>query len=87
MREAFKPDAEPGYFGALIIKPDGTVLRMDSAGRFSRMKADFYADGSGHAVARGAMAAGATAERAVQIAIDLDSACGGPIQKISLKAT
>ena len=46
--------------------------------------AEFYAFGSGDAFAMGAMAMGATAEQAVEVATRFDVYSGGPITVLSL---
>lgn len=67
---------------ALLVTPDEILVFVD--GYFSPVKADFYALGNGSPVAKGAMAMGATAEEATEIAIRFTLGCGGDIQKVEL---
>lgn len=66
----------------LLVTPDEILVFVD--GYFSPVKADFYALGNGSPVAKGAMAMGATAEEATEIAIRFTLGCGGDIQKVEL---
>lgn len=50
-----------------------------------RLAAAPFAVGSGMMAARAAMAAGATAERAVAIAIEIDPGSGGPVQTATVE--
>lgn len=65
-----------------IIVHDGRILGLGELG-WDVMKANYYAIGSGAGVALGAMASGATAEQAVQAAIELDVWSGGDITVLS----
>lgn len=76
----FVPAAWGDQFTGVVVTPDVRMLIVDQAQHLAVMEADFHAEGSGQAIALGAMAHGATAEEAVAIAIRLDTACGGPIQ-------
>lgn len=67
----------------LLVHADGTAEWLGGNGRRVVMSADFFALGSGFKVAMGALAAGATAERAVEIACDLDIETRRPV--IALK--
>lgn len=71
-------------FGGLFVSPDGTVRRLGLKGAPYIIEAPFHAMGIGREVAMGAMAAGATAERAVEIAIQYMDGCGGPVQMVKL---
>jgi hypothetical protein len=78
------PDWRPtivgdAQFGALVAAPDGAVYEIDETGRHP-YRSPFYAEGSAHPTLIGAMAAGASAEEAVAIAIKYDAHCGGDIQ-------
>lgn len=66
-------------FSAIQVMPDGVVWEWDETGR-SPTRAPFHADGSAHPTLIGAMAAGASAEEAVAIAIRYCAHCGGDIQ-------
>jgi 20S proteasome alpha/beta subunit len=61
-----------------IIAFDGHILSFMSHG-VDRMKADYYAVGSGQRAALGAMAAGAGAEQAVRAVCQFDCYSGGEI--------
>lgn len=65
-------------FGALSVDSSGNVKTYDNKCRSYQVKAPFHVNGSGHAIAVGAMAAGASAEEAVRIACvyDCNSGCG-----------
>jgi hypothetical protein len=67
-------------FSALVVLPDGTVVKYDSNGYPDRTSNEFHVGGSGWELMLGAMEMGATAERAVAVAIKYDGHCGGPIQ-------
>lgn len=68
-------------FGAILVSPDREVFLIDHHDIMRPAEtAPFYADGCASDILIGAMAAGATAEEAVAIAIQWDNKCGGPIQ-------
>lgn len=60
------------------LRGDGTVWAIEKEASF-QIHAPFHAEGSGKAVALGAMAAGASAEEAVRISCDLEQNCRGPV--------
>ena len=67
--------------GAIVVRPDGVVLRFsEDADPITGLIAPFHAVGSASGLMMGAMAHGATAEKAVLIACDLDAYAGGPVQ-------
>lgn len=68
-----------------IIVTDGKLEYITSKGIFS-IDAPYYAEGTGYLIAMGAMAQGATAERAVEIAIRLDECTYAPIQVFKVKS-
>lgn len=71
-----KPDLR-----ALLVRPDGSVFLADDSVYFSGpIETEFYAIGSGSHYAMGAMALGATAGLAVEVACRFDPHCGGPIR-------
>lgn len=72
-------------FEGILINPLGAVLYVEKHGRKTPMSADYYTLGSGGNVALGALAHGATAIEAVEIAIKLVTSCGGPIHHIRHK--
>ena len=68
-----------GYWATgIIVMPDDMIVEFSPDG-VSRKRAEMYAVGSGADYALGAMAAGATAEGAVQAAIRFDTKSGGEI--------
>jgi hypothetical protein len=71
-------------FGAVVVEPDGSIWQLDETGRHP-VRASFYTEGSAGPILSGAMAAGASAEEAVEIAIRYDAHCGGEIQVERLK--
>ena len=72
---------EPREDGTLvIITPDRSVLIREPAG-WIRGRSSFYAWGSGFSLAIGAMAAGASAVRAVEIACEHDCYSQGPVMR------
>lgn len=62
----------------IIVPPEGPVILLNHEGQ-NRITGPFFAIGSGADVAMGAMAAGASADEAVAIAIQLDTFSGGEI--------
>ena len=79
-----EPDWESLH--GLVVRPDGRVFEFDHAKTPFEMRYQHgVAIGSGNRFAVAAMMAGADAVRAVEIAIALDSGCGGPIT--TLQAT
>lgn len=77
---AFNPDVEnENDFSAIIVAPNGAVFTMDDTGTISEVEAPFYAEGSGAEFALGAMAAGASAERAVKLTCGWHIKCRGPV--------
>lgn len=69
-----------------LVDPRTDALWIVSGGRhFWQLDAQFHAAGSGGRVAIGAMARGATAVEAVEIAIQFDIYTGGPVQALSLR--
>lgn len=80
--ESFVPN-DPDM-GCMWVSPDGTVTRLGMKGTPYIITAPFHAMGAGREIALGAMAAGATAEQAVEIAIKYIFGCGGPVQVVKL---
>ena len=72
------PDKDDG-FDALVVRPDGSVEAYDRLMVALPIEAPFHAIGSGKELARGAMAAGATAEEAVKIACLFDTGSCEPV--------
>jgi len=70
---------------ALLVKPDGEVfLFVDAYYPSGPLIGDVFTIGSGKKYALGAYRAGANAVQAVEIAIQCDSMCGGPIAAVTL---
>ena len=78
------PVAEDG--DGLIISPSEKIFLWTGGKHLVLVDAPFMALGSGAKVAMGAMAAGATAERAVRIACDYDIYTGGRIITLRVDA-
>lgn len=77
----FRVDTPSKWDGAgvgILVEPSGRVREWWGEG-WIEASSPFHAWGSGERVARGAMAAGADAERAVAIAIEIDPETGGEI--------
>lgn len=78
-----------GGFIGLAASPKGRVMIYetddDGAVHGYPLKSPYFAEGSGGAVALGALAMGATAKQAAEIACRHDAACGRPIHTIRLK--
>lgn len=78
--EGFSPELkDESDFSAVVVTPDRRIWQVNCRGRF-QISAPFYVEGSAYQLMIGAMAAGASAEEAVEIAIKYDTRCGGPIQ-------
>ena len=60
------------YFEALVLDKSGRLMLWDTAMLPQEVLDDFYAIGSGSQAALGAMRAGATVERAIAIASEID---------------
>lgn len=69
---------------ALYVNPKGEVFSVGNKGYPFKVDAPFYAEGAGAEIALGAMAAGASAEEAVEIAIKYSIWCTGPVKTIKL---
>jgi len=69
----------------LLVKSDGHVLWYGQDCLPCKQIADYYAIGSGFQIAMGALAAGASARRAVEIACDLDAYTGRPVRTLRLR--
>lgn len=79
-----KPDDAPKHaevkFAFLAVGPDGRALYANDGWHLSGpISAEFFAIGSGEGVAQGAMHAGVSAERAVEIACMVDVWSGLPV--------
>lgn len=87
MKGDFDPKAPEGdTFGAIIVHADGSVLHMDAKGRIMPgIEAPFHMQGACEEMLCGAMAQGATAQEAVEIAIRWSMYAGGKVQVESLE--
>lgn len=86
MREVDKPPPgdKDNNADLLVVKPNGTALvNMDDAFTMDRLPRKQWAIGSGAQLAMGAMAMGATAERAVRVAASLSIYCGGGVDTLT----
>jgi hypothetical protein len=82
--EDWRPDIDKEMgFGAVVISPAGRIFRVTEKGRYE-VEAEFYTEGIEYQILTGAMAAGASAVEAVQIAIRWGTRCGGPVQTVRL---
>lgn len=79
------PLDDHGCFSALVIQ-DGKSQRCEGKSLVFLPAGIPAATGSGCAEAMGAMMAGATAKRAVEIAIKLDSGTGGKVRTLNCAA-
>lgn len=85
-----KPENRPDFsgassFSALVGSTEGFVVYGREL-RCQVIGADFYAIGSGNEIALGAMAMGASARRAVELACDFDVYTGGEINEITAQS-
>ena len=81
---------DPPYMGkdgdtatGFIIRPDGTRIMYDQHGWYKTDPGPF-AMGSGFEVALGAMAQGAAADKAVQVAAEFDGSTGNEVDTLRL---
>lgn len=82
-----KIEPDWGLVHGVAIRPDGRMFEFDHAKTPFEMKCEHgFAIGSGARFAIAAMMAGADAMKAVEIAMALDSGCGGPLKVLSLDA-
>lgn len=73
------PDFSDNDSEALLVQPDGSVEWVGKGQKRFAIKSRFYAIGSGFKIALGALHAGASAERALEIACDIDNYTRRPI--------
>lgn len=79
-KDKSRPDFESSDFVGLVISKDETITFYENGFLPSVLDAPFHAIGSGQWVAIGAMAAGASAQKAVEIACQYIHGCSGPLQ-------
>ena len=72
---------------AIVVSPSGDIALYDDGYTPSRVWGDTFTIGSGRKYALGAIAMGADAKRAVEVAIEHDLWCGGPITSLALNDT
>jgi ATP-dependent protease HslVU (ClpYQ) peptidase subunit len=75
-----------GAQGLYVEATSGKVyfLQGGKHSGYCELEGEVFADGSGFIVALAAMKAGATAEKAVEIACELDNNSGGPVVTLTL---
>lgn len=71
---------------AIVAYPEGEVAVFSERLVPQVIEAPFAATGSGNEIALGAMAMGASAERAVAVAIEFDAYSGGTIDTVAFDA-
>jgi len=76
---------EETSFEALELKSDGSLIYWGAEMCGIPIEDDFYAIGSGAPFALGAMAMGASLQKAIQVASRWDNATGTEIQVMNLK--
>lgn len=81
----FLEDEEERDFACLLIDPDGRVWMIDGELTPMLVHGDFFAVGSGASYALGALEAGASPVKAVEIAAKYDVSTSAPIDSITLK--
>lgn len=74
-------------FDALFVDASGRVHYVGDKGDPVLVEGEYFALGSGEAAALGAMEMGATAVRAVEVAVKIDKGSGGPIRSLSRAGT
>lgn len=79
------PDIGNEQFDAICIADNGRVTFWNQSLAPMRVKADFFAIGSGGAAAMAAMYCGKSAVEAVKIACKVDPYTGGPVRSLKLR--
>ena len=77
-------DSDDNCSTAIVVRPNGLVEFHDRRGTYTP-RGDYFVAGSGADIALGAMAAGASARKAVKIAIEYDTQTGGKINWARLR--
>lgn len=86
VRTSFRDDRKPGKvadqsaFGAVLVTPEGKILRCDGDMTLYETNTEYEAQGSHESFLLGALAAGATAEQAVRLAVQFCAYAGGDVQ-------
>ena len=78
-----EPSARDEQCTGLIFNPDGSCTRFEGNYPHYTVTGEYFAFGSGDAVALGALYMGATAQQAVEAAIEHDVLTNGPVQFLS----
>lgn len=68
----------------LLISASGVVEWLGTGGRRIEVDREYHAIGSGFRIAMGALAAGASAERAIEICCDIDDSTRRPITVLAV---
>jgi ATP-dependent protease HslVU (ClpYQ) peptidase subunit len=72
----------PDEVECIVVDQDGKIITYD-ADHIAEVEAEFEASGAGYQIAHGALAAGASAEEAVAIAIQNHAKCSGDVISLS----
>jgi hypothetical protein len=78
------PEMKDQESEGLLVRADGVAEWIGPGRKRIAMTGEYFAAGSGFCVAMGALAAGSSAERAAEIACDLDSRSRRPIHVLRL---
>jgi len=81
---AGEPPSFEEDMAGLLVDPDGRVFWWNGKSVLTEMHAPFHAEGMGRRFAIGAMAMGADAHRAVEVAAQYDMWTGGGIDVLRL---
>jgi ATP-dependent protease HslVU (ClpYQ) peptidase subunit len=81
-----KDDRDREVTSLWVVNRNGTILKFEDSPYPIRYNDPIFADGSGREFAYGAMAMGANALEAVQIACQYDIYCGGGVDTLSFPA-
>jgi ATP-dependent protease HslVU (ClpYQ) peptidase subunit len=71
----------------ILVSPNGRVLEFHHQVTFDSFHKGFWAWGSGAELALGALAAGASAKKAIQVAAQFDTATGGTVRCVNLSGS
>jgi hypothetical protein len=83
---ADKPAKFDEQVSILEVRGDGTIWIWDKTLVPYQVRAPFFAVGSGSELALGAMAVGASAERALEIACEYDNGTKGPVETLRFES-
>lgn len=78
--------ATPGDGLGVLVRPSGAIFYWWGRNDLYPVEDEFLAIGAGDDIAIGAMAMGASARQAVEIAITWNRTCGGPVQELCLSS-